>query len=84
MGLNVEEGEEPKAYNGRMIMENKPERFIQGTQGLVYREDLIFEQTAPGRVGYSLPEAEVPEVPARSSHPGTPVARRSGGFPRGR
>src|SRR5688500_9990319 len=63
-------GEESQTVqNGRIIMEKTPEGFNQGTQGLVYRENLIFEQTAPGRVGYSLPEAEVPEVSVEEAIP---------------
>jgi glycine dehydrogenase subunit 2 len=50
-------------------MENRSEEYIQGTQGLVYRENLIFEQTTSGRIGYSLPETEVPEVPVEAVIP---------------
>jgi hypothetical protein len=32
-------------------MENREKDAVQGIQGLVYREDLIFEQSATGRVG---------------------------------
>ena len=35
-----------------------------GTRGLVFNEGLIFEQGSPGRVGYSLPELDVPAAPA--------------------
>jgi glycine dehydrogenase subunit 2 len=36
-----------------------PERTV-GMQGLVFDEPLIFERSAPGRVGYSLPACDVP------------------------
>jgi glycine dehydrogenase subunit 2 len=62
-------------------MQNTSEQFIQGTQGLVYREELIFEQTIPGRVGYSLPEAEVPEIPADQAVPAHLLRQEVAGFP---
>jgi glycine dehydrogenase subunit 2 len=40
-----------------------------GTRGLVFREPLIFEQGSPGRVGYSLPAADVPEKRAEALIP---------------
>jgi len=40
-----------------------------GTRGLVFAEPLIFEQTSPGRVGYSLPACDVPEAPAEALLP---------------
>ena len=37
--------------------------------GLTYEEPLLFERSRAGRVGYSLPEAEVPHVPAGEKLP---------------
>ncbi len=39
------------------MYENTP-----GTTGLVFEEPLIFERSRPGRMGYSLPASDVPEV----------------------
>ncbi len=33
-----------------------------GTSGLLFNEEIIFEKSSPGRVGYSLPELDVPAV----------------------
>src|ERR671936_1270459 len=62
-------------------MENTQNRCIQGTSGLVYREDLIFEQSTAGRVGYSLPAAEVPEVAAEMVIPSHLLRDEITGFP---
>ena len=63
-------------------MENREKDAVQGVQGLVYREGLIFEQSAAGRVGYSLPEAEVPEVPVETVIPAHLLRDEIAGFPR--
>ena len=47
----------------------------------MYREDLIFEQSVAGRVGYSLPEAEVPEVPVDTAIPAHLLRDEIAGFP---
>jgi glycine dehydrogenase subunit 2 len=62
-------------------MENTQNRCIQGTSGLVYREDLIFEQSTAGRVGYSLPAAEVPEVATQTVIPAHLLRDEITGFP---
>jgi glycine dehydrogenase subunit 2 len=62
-------------------MENTRNHFIQGTQGLVYNEDLIFEQSSPGRVGYSLPEAGVPEIAVETAIPAHLLRDEITGFP---
>jgi glycine dehydrogenase subunit 2 len=62
-------------------MENTRERCMQGTSGLVYREELIFEQSAAGRVGYSLPPAEVPEVAVATVIPAHLLREEIAGFP---
>lgn len=62
-------------------MANKENHAVQGIQGLVYREDLIFEQSAVGRVGYSLPSADVPEVPAEAAIPAHLLREEIAGFP---
>ncbi|HXH09158.1 MAG TPA: aminomethyl-transferring glycine dehydrogenase subunit GcvPB [Alphaproteobacteria bacterium] len=62
-------------------MANKENHAVQGIQGLVYREDLIFEQSAVGRVGYSLPSADVPEVPAEAAIPAHLLRQEIAGFP---
>ena len=54
---------------------------LQGIQGLVYREDLIFEHSTPDRVGYSLPDAEVPEVPVDTVIPSHLRRNEVTGFP---
>jgi glycine dehydrogenase subunit 2 len=64
-----------------MTMEKTQHDHIQGIQGLVYREDLIFEQSAPGRVGYSQPEAEVPETPLEKAIPSQLLRDEVTGFP---
>ncbi|MDH3686436.1 MAG: aminomethyl-transferring glycine dehydrogenase subunit GcvPB [Myxococcales bacterium] len=38
-------------------------------RGLTYEEPLLFELSRPGRVGYALPEADVPHAPAEESLP---------------
>jgi glycine dehydrogenase subunit 2 len=62
-------------------MANKQNHYIQGIQGLVYREDLIFEQSAAGRMGYSLPAADVPEIPAETAIPAHLLRDEIAGFP---
>ena len=37
-----------------------PERLGHTTYGLSWEEPLLFERSRPGRVGYSIPEADVP------------------------
>ncbi len=39
-----------------------PESVGHATRGLAYEEPLLFERSTPGRVGYSLPRIDVPEV----------------------
>jgi len=62
-------------------MENTLNHCVQGTQGLVYHEDLIFEQSSPGRLGYSLPQAEVPGIAAETVIPGPLLRHEIAGFP---
>jgi glycine dehydrogenase subunit 2 len=62
-------------------MENKLPDSVQGIQGLVYREALIFEQSAAGREGYSVPEAEVPEVAIDTTIPAHLLRDEVAGFP---
>jgi len=62
-------------------MENTRNDYLQGIQGLVYREGLIFEQSTPDRVGYSLPDAEVPEVPVETVIPAHLRRDEITGFP---
>jgi glycine dehydrogenase subunit 2 len=62
-------------------MEHPQNHFMQGTQGLVYQEDLIFEQSIPGRVGFSLPEAEVPETAGDALVPAHLLRQEIAGFP---
>jgi glycine dehydrogenase subunit 2 len=40
-----------------------PERVGHATHGITWEEPLLFERSTPGRVGYSLPEADVPDAP---------------------
>ncbi len=37
--------------------------------GFAYEEPLLFERSRPGRVGYSLPRLDVPEVDASAALP---------------
>ena len=41
-----------------------PERVGHATRGLAWDEPLLFERSRPGRVGFSLPESDVPPVDA--------------------
>ena len=43
-----------------------PERLGHATYGLSWEEPLLFERSRPGRVGYSIPEADVPVVEPES------------------
>ncbi len=43
-----------------------PERVGHATRGLAWEEELLFEKSRPGRVGYSLPEWDVPPVDAQA------------------
>ncbi len=52
-----------------------------GHHGLVYDEPLLFEQGSPGRVGVSLPEPGVPEVPPEELLPPGYVREEMAGFP---
>jgi len=62
-------------------MEKTRNDYLQGIQGLVYHEDLIFEQSTPDRIGYSLPDAEVPEVPVETVIPAHLRRNEIPGFP---
>ena len=42
--------------------EPSPERVGHSTRGLAWEEPLLFERSRPGRVGYSIPAADVPEA----------------------
>ena len=55
-------------------MENKQSDPMQGIQGLVYREDLIFEQSAAGRVGLFPAGGRGAGGPCRHGHPDPSVA----------
>ena len=33
-----------------------------GASGLIYNEPVIFERSVPGRIGYSIPPADVPDT----------------------
>ena len=39
-----------------------PERVGFATRGIAWEEPLLFERSRPGRVGYSVPEPDVPAV----------------------
>jgi len=43
-----------------------PERVGHATRGITWEEPLLFERSRPGRVGYSLPDADVPVVEPES------------------
>ena len=57
-----------------------PERTV-GTQGLVFREPLIFEQGSPGRVGFSLPPCDVPQKKAEALIPAHLLRGELSGLP---
>lgn len=40
----------------------RDEPMKEGARGLAFNEPLIFERSRPGRIGFSAPEADVPEV----------------------
>jgi hypothetical protein len=44
-----------------------PERVGNAGRGLAWEEGLLFERSRPGRVGYSLPALDVPEVDAAAT-----------------
>ncbi len=44
-----------------------PERVGNAGRGLAWEEGLLFERSRPGRVGYSLPVLDVPEVDAAAT-----------------
>jgi glycine dehydrogenase subunit 2 len=52
-----------------------------GTRGLQFDEPLIFEQSVPGRVGYSLPACDVPEEKAERLLPKRLLRDGIEGFP---
>ncbi|MFB3818446.1 MAG: aminomethyl-transferring glycine dehydrogenase subunit GcvPB [Candidatus Methylomirabilales bacterium] len=52
-----------------------------GTRGLVFTEPLIFERSAPGRVGYSLPACDVPEKPVEKLLPAALLREDIPGMP---
>jgi glycine dehydrogenase subunit 2 len=62
-------------------MEKMPNDYVQGVSGLVYRENLIFEESVAGRVGYSVPEAGVPEIAADAAIPSHLLRDEVTGFP---
>jgi glycine dehydrogenase subunit 2 len=62
-------------------MANTQKDCVQGIQGLVYREEPIFEQSSPGRVGYSQPEVDVPEIPVEEVIPAHLLRHEVAGFP---
>jgi glycine dehydrogenase subunit 2 len=42
--------------------ERGPERVANAARGLAWEEELLFEKSRPGRVGYSLPDLDVPDA----------------------
>ena len=54
---------------------------IIGTQGLIFNEPLLFEQGENGRVGYSLPDCDVPEKAINKLIPEDAVREEISGFP---
>ncbi len=52
-----------------------------GTHGLVLNEPLVFEQGAPERKAYSLPEGGIPEKPPEDLLPGEYIRQEIQGFP---
>jgi glycine cleavage system P protein (glycine dehydrogenase) subunit 2 len=62
-------------------MEKMPNNCVQGISGLVYREHLIFEESVAGRVGYSVPKTDVPEVSADAVIPNHLLRDEVTGFP---
>jgi len=46
-----------------------PERVGFATRGLAWEEPLVFERSVPGRVGYSLPELDVPDADPAAALP---------------
>jgi glycine dehydrogenase subunit 2 len=54
---------------------------IAGAQGLIFNEPLIFEQGGEGRIGYSLPDCDVPEKDINSILPKDMVREEISGFP---
>ena len=58
-----------------------PDRAPATDSNLAYEEPLVFERSAPGRVGYSLPELDVPEVDPRAYLPADAVRDEIPGLP---
>jgi glycine dehydrogenase subunit 2 len=54
---------------------------IISTQGLIFNEPLLFEQGENGRVGYSLPDCDVPEKAINKLIPEDAVREEISGFP---
>lgn len=52
-----------------------------GTRGLVFREPVLFEKSVPGRVGYAVPEAGVPDVDPASVLPDWALRQTPAGLP---
>ncbi len=52
-----------------------------GTQGLVLNEPLVFEQGAPERIAFSLPQSDMPEKPPEDLLPGGYVRQEIQGLP---
>jgi glycine dehydrogenase subunit 2 len=51
------------------------------TLGLAYEEPLLFERSRPGRIGYSLPPLDVPEVEPTAALPGEALRDDLPGLP---
>ncbi|MBI3814474.1 MAG: aminomethyl-transferring glycine dehydrogenase subunit GcvPB [Nitrospinae bacterium] len=54
---------------------------VTGTQGLIFNYLLIFEQGGEGRIGYSLPDCDVPEKNINNILPEDMVREEISGFP---
>ena len=52
-----------------------------GIKGLVFNEPLLFEMGAPGRVAYSLPKCDVPEVEREVTLPAAEIRDPIANFP---
>ena len=51
----------------------RPEGAPNVARGFSYDEPLIFEHSRPGRVGFSLADCDVPELPATTRCLGSPI-----------
>lgn len=54
---------------------------ITGTQGLIFNEPLIFEEGGEGRIGYSIPDCDVPKKDISHILPKNMIREEISGFP---